>query len=63
VAETTFVPRRALTHLFKVEKPTPQIIRNLAPGKPASQRYPHRFFAKFIRPDCAHGSSPLLHNM
>jgi hypothetical protein len=27
------------------------------------QRYSHRFFAKFIRPACAHGSSPLLHNM
>jgi hypothetical protein len=40
-----------------------QIIRNLAPRKPAGQRYPHRFFAKFIRPACAHGSSPLLHNM
>jgi hypothetical protein len=44
-------------------KADPQIIRNLAPGKPAGQRYPHRFFAEFIRPACAHGSSPLLHNM
>jgi hypothetical protein len=62
LAETTSVPRRALTHLFKVEKPS-QIIRNLAPRKPAGQRYPHRFFTKFIRPACAHGSSPLLHDM
>ena len=39
-----------------------QIIRNLAPRKPAGERYSHRFFAKFIRPACARGSSPLLHN-
>jgi hypothetical protein len=44
-------------------KADPQIIRNLALRKPAGQRYPHRFFAKFIRPACAHGSSPLPHNM
>jgi hypothetical protein len=44
-------------------KADPQIIRNLAPRKLAGQRYPHRFFAKFIRPACAHGSSSLLHNM
>jgi hypothetical protein len=36
-------------------KANPQIIRNLAPRKPAGQRYPHRFFTKFIRPDCAYG--------
>jgi hypothetical protein len=44
-------------------KTNPKVVRNLAPRKPAGQRYPHRFFAKFIRPACAHGSSPLLHNM
>jgi hypothetical protein len=44
-------------------KADPQIIRNLAPRQPAGQRYPHRFFTKFIRPACAHGSSHLLHNM
>lgn len=49
-------------HLFiQSRKADPQIIRNLAPRKPAGQRYPHRFFAKFIRPARAHGSSPLLH--
>jgi hypothetical protein len=41
----------------------PKVIRNLVPRKPADQRYSNRFFAKFIRPACAHGSSPLLHNM
>tara|TARA_R110002110_G_scaffold403942_1_gene621958 strand:- start:615 stop:833 length:219 start_codon:yes stop_codon:yes gene_type:complete len=39
----------------------PQIIRNLTPRKPTGQRDPHRILAKFIRPACAHGSSPLLH--
>jgi hypothetical protein len=29
-------------------KANPKVIRNLAPRKPAGQRYPHRFFAKFI---------------
>jgi hypothetical protein len=43
-------------------KADPQIIRNQAPRKPAGQRYSHRFFAKLIRPVCAHGSSPLVHN-
>jgi hypothetical protein len=43
-------------------KANPKVIRNLAPRKPAGQRYSHRFFAKLIRPVCAHGSSPLVHN-
>ena len=38
-----------------------QIIRDLTPRKPTRQRDPHRILAKFIRPSCAHGSSPLLH--
>jgi hypothetical protein len=44
-------------------KANPKVIRNLAPRKPAGQRYSHRFFAKFIGSACAHGSSPFLHNM
>jgi hypothetical protein len=44
-------------------KANPKVIRNLAPRKPAGQRYSHRILAKFIRPACAHGSFPLLHNM
>jgi hypothetical protein len=44
-------------------KADPQIYRNLAPRKPAGQRYPHRIFTKFIRPACADRSCPLLHNM
>jgi hypothetical protein len=44
-------------------KANPKVIRNLAPRKPAGQRYSHRFLAKFIRPACAHGSSALLHIM
>jgi hypothetical protein len=35
----------------------------VADVKAAGQRYWHRIFAKFIRPACAHGSSPLLHSM
>jgi hypothetical protein len=27
------------------------------------QHHSNRIIAKFIRPACAHGSSPLLHNM
>ena len=56
--------RRATTRAYSFvqgRKANSQIIRNLAPRKPAVQRYPHRIFAKFIRPACAHGSSPLLH--
>jgi hypothetical protein len=33
-----------------------------ASGK-SGQCYPHRFFAKFIRPACAHGSFSSLHNI
>jgi hypothetical protein len=51
-------------HLFvQGRKANPKVIRNLTPRKPPGQRQSHRFFAKFIRPNCAHGSSPLLHNM
>ena len=32
-------------------------------GGKAGQHHSNRILAKFIRPACAHGSSPLLHNM
>jgi hypothetical protein len=44
-------------------KTNPKVIRNLVPRKPAGQRYSHRLSTEFICPACAHGSSPLLHNM
>jgi hypothetical protein len=51
------------THPFvKGQKANPQIIRNLAPRKPAGQPYPHRILAKFIRLACARGSARLLQN-
>ena len=67
--ENTFLGRDHIrvtvrTHpFFQGRKADLQIIRNLAPRKPTGQRYSHRFFAKLIRPVCAHGSSPLLRNM
>ena len=36
---------------------------NLFARQSAGQGDPHRILTKFIRPDCAHTSSPLMHNM
>ena len=47
------VPAFDLALRLSVHSPPMRRSGNLAPRKPAGQRYSHRFFAKFIRAACA----------